>query len=468
MELKKVKVMNATKRLIIYLVAVLSVSMLACIENTAYVTQERSDKVEKYILKKEPKMKVRLNAKLENKVTLLGYDLKANDPKPGDSVEVTWYWKVHKKVGAGWRLFTHAVGKDGKLKFNSDKEGPVRKNFQPEHWQPNIIVKDHQRIKIPKDWAEDQIEIRTGVWKGNARLKGRGKHLDSNNRIRGPIIKIMKQKKDPVSMPFADTAPEIDGKFSDEAAWKGALKLDRFVNTMNGRSVPTITDVYLMWDAKHLYVAAEAKDKNLVSHYTNHDDELWKEDAFEIFLDPKGDKKDYYELQVNPKGIIFDSHLPKYRKNQNDWSSKMVAATVMDGTLNDDTDTDNGWTLELAIPFESMTEGGGVPPKSGDSWRMNFFRVDASSEKKKTYSAWSPPMRGDFHTLSRFGEVTFKGGAPEKTAVEAAPSGDKKKGASPVKNPEAKKPVKAAGKASVTPKKTKPLKKEEGKNSQDK
>ena len=425
-------------------VVLLSLTAVGCIENTSYVTQERSDKVEQYLLKKEPKVGVRLDAQFEDKVILLGYDVKGDEPKLGDIVEITWYWKVNKPVGAGWRLFTHGMNEAGEASLNADMTGPVRKNFQPEHWRAGMIVKDTQRIRIPNNWADSRIEFRTGIWKGSDRLKGRGKHFDSGNRVIGPRIKITGKKKPPVSIPYATVPPVIDGKFEGEEAWKGALKLDPFVNTMNGRAVPTVTNVYLMWDADHLYVAAEAKDDNLKSPYTEHDDELWKADAFEMFLDPKGDKKDYYELQVNPKGVIFDSHLPQYRKNQNEWSSNMTAVVVMDGTLNDESDTDKGWTIEIAVPFASMTAGGGSPPNPGDSWAINFFRVDATKSDKKVYSAWSPPMRGDFHTLARFGKVFFQKQEERKTAPEASPSPTTVKKDAPQTAPEADKKAAAA------------------------
>ena len=387
-----------------------SVVFVACIENTAYVTNERSDKVEKYILKKAPKPQEVLNVNLEGKVTLLGYDLKADDPKPGDSIQVTWYWKVHKEPGAGWRLFTHGIGEDDSP-LNLDKYGEVRSHFQPEHWRKGMIIKDVQRIRIPKNWSHNRIELRTGLWRGALRLKGSGKHMDNSNRVRGPRVKLVGEKKPPVTVPYTATPPVIDGKFEGEAVWKTALKLDPFVNTMNGKGVRTKSETYLLWDDAHLYVAAKLQDSNLQSRYTNHDDELWKEDAFEIFIDPKGDKRHYYELQINPKGVIFDSYLPKYRKNQNDWSSNMVGAVQLDGTFNDDSDSDRSWSVELKIPFATMEKGGGIPPKAGDKWRANFFRVDLTKSKKE-YAAWSPPMRGDFHTLARFGQLVF--GAPKE------------------------------------------------------
>jgi hypothetical protein len=84
----------------------------------------------------------------------------------------------------------------------------------------------------------------------------------------------------------------------------------------------------------------------------------------------------------------------------------MVAKVKRMGELNDGPGDDKGWTAELAIPFSAMHTEDGVPPKHEDRWRVNFFRVD-KTEKKNRYSAWSPPLRGDFHALDKFGQMAF-------------------------------------------------------------
>ena len=400
------------------LAAALAAVAMSCIENTSYVTQERSDKVAQYILKKAAKVQHPAKIDLEGKVVFLGYDLKAKNPRPGGQIEVTWYWEVKRELGPGWRLFTHGVG-DGDEKFNRDTAGPVRQSFQPEHWRPGQIIKDVQPIKIPKGWSSENLSIRTGIWKGAARLRGKS-GMDSGNRIKGPELKVaVKPPKPPMTLAYAKVAPKIDGEIDNDPAWKDATPLGVFVNTMKGTAVRERTKVKLMWNESFLYVAFDAQDKDLKTQYENHDDELWHEDAFEIFIDPLGDRKDYYELQVSPKGVVFDSYLPRYRKNQNSWSSNMKAAVRTDGTVNDHEDTDKGWRGEIAVPLKEMQKGGGIPPKNGDIWSLNFFRIDASEDEKTSYSGWSPPMRGDFHTLSKFRRIQF-----EKKEQAPAPSAE--------------------------------------------
>ena len=53
----------------------------------------------------------------------------------------------------------------------------------------------------------------------------------------------------------------------------------------------------------------------------------------------------------------------------------------VDGTLNDDSDMDRGWTIELAFPWQGMkwlakADGRALPPKDGDVWRIDLSRFN--------------------------------------------------------------------------------------------
>ncbi|MDF3071079.1 MAG: hypothetical protein K0R38_6680, partial [Polyangiaceae bacterium] len=72
------------------------------------------------------------------------------------------------------------------------------------------------------------------------------------------------------------------------------------------------------------------------------------------------------------------------------------------GTLDDDKE-DEGYTVELSIPWSSFDRAKRTPPTSVDAWRMNFYAVQSGSA-----AAWSPILgQGNFHKASRFGRVRF-------------------------------------------------------------
>ncbi len=415
-----------------FLTLALALIVAGCFEGKSYITSDKSNKVAKYLSDKPPeKMDVELGTPLGDKLVLLGYDIDKPQAKAGDKVTVKWYWKCIKATGPGWRLMTHVFDHTGSTRLNADEKGAIRKYFQPEHWKPGLYITDVQKLTIPKNWSYKTFHMRTGVWKGETRLRASGQHADSGGRVKGPKIRTTPARitRRPRYIPKATEAPVIDGNIESDPAWKNVDSLEEFLDTQTGFDVKGKTDVKLLWDEKNLYIAVAAKDDFLKSPYKNHDDTLWKADAFELFLDPRGDQKNYYEIQVNPAGIVFDSRLPKHRKNQNEWSSNLVVKTTQAGTLNDDSG-DQGWTAELMIPFSAFESEPGVPPTVNTEWTANFFRVDAGKGKTR-YSAWSPPLVGDFHALDRFGRIFFVEKA-EKTDTGAArmptPAGNKSKG----------------------------------------
>jgi hypothetical protein len=88
-----------------------------------------------------------------------------------------------------------------------------------------------------------------------------------------------------------------------------------------------------------------------------------------------------------------------------DFNPDSLVAVKVDGTLNQHGDQDRSWTVELAVPFEGMTGRGRRPPRPGDVWRANLFRLDKSHSRQEAAS-WKATA-GDFHDLSVFGTIQF-------------------------------------------------------------
>ena len=68
----------------------------------------------------------------------------------------------------------------------------------------------------------------------------------------------------------------------------------------------------------------------------------------------------------------------------------------------------DGVSVEMAIPFADMLTAPHIPPRAGDVWRANFYRIDRAEDGDE-YSAWSPTLRRNYHTPERFGALVFSG-----------------------------------------------------------
>lgn len=228
----------------------------------------------------------------------------------------------------------------------------------------------------------------------------------------------------------------IDGKL-DESAWSQAQWTDPFLD-IQGNHLPTPrfeTRAKMLWDDKFLYIAAEMEEPHLWATLDERDAIIFQENNFEIFIDPDGDTHNYYELEINALKTFWDLMLTQpYRtggKPVHAWDIKGLEIGVdLQGTLNDPSDTDQGWTLEVAIPFDVLNETiGRGQPKDGSQWKLNFSRVEWQTEAengayvKQTDPetgrpfpednwVWSPQGVIDMHLPERWGIVQFSDEAP--------------------------------------------------------
>jgi hypothetical protein len=205
---------------------------------------------------------------------------------------------------------------------------------------------------------------------------------------------------DTFSVPAIDWAPreyvcyrtagpiEIDGALTEEG-WRNALWTEPFVDIEGGgKPAPRfLTRAKMLWDDDCFYVAAEMEEPHVWATLSARDAVIFQDNDFEVFIDPDGDTHEYYELEVNALGTEWDLLLIKpYRDGGpavDSWDIRGLRTGVsIDGTRNDPTDTDAGWTVELAIPWVVLEECAGrpAPPEPGDQWRVNFSRVEWRAE----------------------------------------------------------------------------------------
>lgn len=229
---------------------------------------------------------------------------------------------------------------------------------------------------------------------------------------------------------YTNNPPIIDGNINDEA-WLKAPWTDSFVD-IEGDLKPNPyydTKAKMLWDDNYLYIAAELKDEHVWAYLTERDQIVFFDNDFEVFIDPENTTHRYFEIEINSRNTIFDLFLPKpYRAGSGAlfaWGGTGLKHAVhIYGSLNNPNDKDEGWTVEMAIPFRDLTIGN-TPnvPKNGDVWRLNFSRVQWETEidgnkyvKKKDATGkglpennwvWSPQGIIDMHAPERWGYIEF-------------------------------------------------------------
>lgn len=180
--------------------------------------------------------------------------------------------------------------------------------------------------------------------------------------------------------------PTIDGR-GDDAAWDYAAWTDPFVDIRGREFTPRPrydTRVKMLQDTSFFYIYAWMDEPHLWATYARHDMVIYHENDFEVFIDPDGDNHHYLELEVNALGTTWDLMLTQpYRDGGHaidSWEIPGLELAIhLEGTLNDPSDIDTGWGVEMAIPWDVIDEVNARKPASTDiaraPMRVNFSRV---------------------------------------------------------------------------------------------
>lgn len=206
---------------------------------------------------------------------------------------------------------------------------------------------------------------------------------------------------------------------------------------IEGAAIPHECRIKMAWDDAFLYIFADLREQHLWATLKEHDSVIYRDPDFEVFIDPDGDGLNYIELEINVLNTTWDLFLTQpYRFNSpyilHDWEMPGLRHAVhLRGTLNDASDTDEGWSVELAIPWNSISDHAtqprtGTAPIPGSSMRFNFSRVnwqvrpDTDSPcgyTKRTDGngnllpesnhVWAPTGRVNIHLPEHWGRVVF-------------------------------------------------------------
>jgi len=224
--------------------------------------------------------------------------------------------------------------------------------------------------------------------------------------------------------------PVIDGNIN-ELVWQQVAWTNEFVD-IEGDKKPRPaypTKVKMLWDDSCLYIAARVTDPNVWATLRKHDDIIFYDNDFEVFLNPNNNTQPYFEIETNALNTVFDLLLNKPYRNDGtpiiNWDVKgMRSAVKIQGTMNNASDTDEGWTVEMAIPYKAVSLGNNVQvPREGTLWRINFSRVewdtkvvdgkyvkqrDARGRPLPEHNwVWSPQGVVNMHYPERWGYLLF-------------------------------------------------------------
>ncbi|MBK8884209.1 MAG: carbohydrate-binding family 9-like protein [Bacteroidales bacterium] len=243
----------------------------------------------------------------------------------------------------------------------------------------------------------------------------------------------------------------VDGDL-DKAVWRNARRSQRFVDMISGTPGFFNTQAAALWDDEALYIAFWIEEPFVEARLTKRDSTIFQENDVEVFIDG-GDC--YYEFEINALNTVyevffiwqdawhkfdskeFDVHSREaytfggnhdrdaetfWRGNHprglrwafTDWDFPGLRTAVkIQGTLNDNSDIDKGWTVEIAFPWKGMTQlagGRSLPPEDSDIWRIflgRFGKLAAGNNLVSNSMSLDVVGDNDNHLPERFTRVSF-------------------------------------------------------------
>ena len=208
---------------------------------------------------------------------------------------------------------------------------------------------------------------------------------------------------------FATRAPELDGRL-DDAVWGAATPNSGFTQIVpeDGAQPSERTEIRLLFTRDALYVGARLYDTEpgAIIGRLGRRDAYTSSDRFQVNLDSYHDHRTTYEFSVNPAGVKGDGVSTNDDGYADDsWDPVWDVATTVD---------DEGWTVEMRIPFSQLRFSAQADPIWGVNFQRTIFR-------KNETVIWSWAPRTETGWASQFGHLAGLRDIPAPRRLEALP-----------------------------------------------
>lgn len=222
-------------------------------------------------------------------------------------------------------------------------------------------------------------------------------------------------------VPPARQTPKLTADPSDRA-WDAAAAVPSLAVSLGdgGKGLsPLPTQVKLLWDQNYLYMRFVCAAPGVYVPVRGHDAALYEGDVVEVFLDAKGDGRQWIELEVSPENATFDQMailtaapvstpdltLPGSVLDRDWWTdlSWSLEGWRTAATVQKSGGRVTGWTVDMALPAKPVLHRLGRDRYAPMTLRANFLRyayvssADPKNPRRLLAMNWSPVTYGCPH-----------------------------------------------------------------------
>ena len=311
-------------------------------------------------------------------------------------------------------------------RFPFPKEGDLR-------WRPTAHVNEQSDYEAWLSLVDEEGRpygdgaARIQYQKGSlapGRLLG-GWHTLLNDAEMGPHLMVALLKEalrdvppvpDDLSCLRASSRVVADGRLIDPA-WGDAPVLEKFTCFLSREGEPPLsTTARLLWDEQGFFLGVVCWDPDIFCKERERDGFLWEDEVVELYIDPDGDGRNYYEFEVNPMNQVIDLKIESPEQVKTiagiqeaaEWNAEgWRTGVALDGDLKDRANEDRLWTVESFLPWSALD--GMESPKEDDVLRVQVYRIDRSKSLGETPLFVSLARTENFHRPEFFGRLHLLG-----------------------------------------------------------
>jgi len=104
-----------------------------------------------------------IEASLDSRVALLGYDVNAQTVAPGEALRLTLYWRALAEMETGYTVFVHLEAPNDSMTAQQDHP-PVDGTYPTDLWLTGEVVTDSYELSIPADAPPGDHRLTVGMY----------------------------------------------------------------------------------------------------------------------------------------------------------------------------------------------------------------------------------------------------------------------------------------------------------------
>jgi hypothetical protein len=169
-------------------------SQIILVASSLEDSEKNQNPLNRIILSAPPKPQKRLDANLEDKLEVIGYDIYdainnrfVETLGPGKKYHMRTYFKVLQNMQQEWQMFIHI---DGQHRRHNGDHAVCEGKYPMAYWLKDDIIMDDHEFTLEPNFSPGPYTLYFGFFIGESRLKVKSGPGDSENRVNGGTLRV--------------------------------------------------------------------------------------------------------------------------------------------------------------------------------------------------------------------------------------------------------------------------------------